>query len=47
MLKCKRCGHKWMNRTEEPYKCPKCQRKLEISSLYNKETNKFKLDTTE
>ena len=23
-LKCLRCGHKWVARTEKPMRCPKC-----------------------
>jgi len=28
-LNCKKCGYEWFPRTEQPYKCPRCQSPLE------------------
>jgi predicted Zn-ribbon and HTH transcriptional regulator len=27
-FECKKCGYEWFPRTEQPYKCPRCQSPL-------------------
>ena len=43
MNKCKKCGHEWLSRVEEPIECPKCKSYKWNRAIEDKE-NKLKKD---
>jgi transposase-like protein len=46
-FKCKKCGYDWFPRTEQPYKCPRCQSPLNPKTKKVREAQPVKAEATQ